>query len=189
MAAQRDVHERFLDLSAVLTGFSTFDLGATGQSEAYLATVEEVIGEENLDELLDAFDAARQEGQEAGHGEADEAAREEAAEAGSEIDDGAEHRFDRALRRAVLSDPKLGPIARRLVKLWYVGIWYELPEIWREQYGRTEADRTRVVSPQAYQEGLLWPAVGANPPGAKPFGFGIWANPPRIQTQPSNDTH
>jgi len=34
------------------------------------------------------------------------------------------------------------------------------------------------VSPASYTEGLLWPTIGANPPGAKAPGFGTWAYPP-----------
>ena len=41
-------------------------------------------------------------------------------------------------------------------------------------------DSTHVVSPTSYTEGLLWPTIGANPPGAKAQGFGSWAAPPTI---------
>ncbi|HYO83919.1 MAG TPA: hypothetical protein VES20_21125, partial [Bryobacteraceae bacterium] len=37
-----------------------------------------------------------------------------------------------------------------------------------------------MVSAAAYTEGLLWPAIGANPPGAKGPGYGSWALPPRV---------
>ena len=86
----------------------------------------------------------------------------------------------RGLRRDVFSHPKLGPVARALVKLWYVGTWYGLPTEWREAYGENELDRPFVVSSDSYTEGLIWPAIGANPPGAKPFGYGMWATAPRV---------
>jgi hypothetical protein len=84
------------------------------------------------------------------------------------------------IRKDILSDPKLGAVARNVIKLWYVGVWYELPTGWAERYGASEADVTFTPSPAAYTEALLWPAVGANPPGAKAPGYGSWALPPRI---------
>lgn len=148
----------FLRLSAVLTGFTPFDLRSTGQAEAYYSTLGDVVGDAIVGELLDAF---RRVSGEAGE---DEAAR------------------DRGLRREILSDDKLGPVARQVIKLWYVGTWYELPAEWQESYGTSENDRTFVLSPNSYKEGLLWPAIGANPSGAKPFGYGMWATPPRTGT-------
>lgn len=145
---------RFLSLSARLTAFTEFELRGTGQVEHYLATVGAATGEEVFDELLAAHEhlQARQDGS----------------------------AVDALLRREILSDEKLGPIARNIIKLWYVGTWYELPSAWRERFGTREQDFTHVVSPAAYTEGLLWPTIGANPNGAKAPGYGSWAKPPRI---------
>jgi hypothetical protein len=142
--------ERFLAFSTDVTAFSAFQLRGTGQSEAYLAAVVGVVGEELVDDLLE---------------------RHRRLEAG-ELDDG--------LRRVIFSDERLGPVARNIVKLWFVGTWYELPAAWRESFGALEADVTFMVSAMAYTEGLLWPTIGANPPGAKGPGYGSWAAPPRI---------
>jgi hypothetical protein len=84
------------------------------------------------------------------------------------------------LRREIFGNQMLGPIARNIIKLWYVGIWYQLPRVWAEAHGSRPADVTRTVSPEAYVEGLLWPAIGAHPPGAKAPGYGSWASPPEI---------
>jgi hypothetical protein len=84
------------------------------------------------------------------------------------------------LRRDIFSHELLGPIARNVVKLWYAGIWYELPREWTEAFGTRENNDTFGVSAAAYTESLLWPAIGANPPGAKGPGYGSWATPPRI---------
>ena len=148
----------FLALSASLTGYSVFRLRGTGQAERYLGAVVDIVGEGTVDELLAAY-----------RGVATEAADDEAALASG-------------MRRAIMSDDKLGPLARNVVKLWYLGSWQELPAHWREAYGSSEKDRPFVVSPESYTEGLLWPSVGANPPGAKPFGYGMWATTPRIET-------
>lgn len=156
--ASSQVMADFLALSSALTGFSVFRLKATGQSEAYLATVTDSVGEKTVEALLTAFHAA-----------ADAAGDDEAA-------------LERGLRRDILSDARLGPVARNLIKLWYVGTWYTLPAEWRESFATGERDDgSFVVSADAYTEGLLWPAVGANPSGAKPFGYGMWARAPRIE--------
>jgi hypothetical protein len=145
---------RFLDFSAEVTAFSTLDLYGTGQAESYLAAVAAVVGEQALSELLDAYDHVPQ---------ADPQAR------------------AALLWQEVFSSEKLGPIARNVIKLWYAGTWYKLPAEWTETYGAREGDVTFVVSPAAYTEGLLWRAIGANPPGAKAPGYGSWAAPPRIE--------
>jgi hypothetical protein len=142
----------FLDLSAALTGFAAIRLRGTGQAEAYLATLTEVVGEATVEALLDVWRKL----------------------AAAEV--------ERALRLEILSDDRFGPVARNVIKMWYVGTWYALPADWREAHATTDRDRTFVVSPEAYTEGLLWPAIGANPSGAKPLGYGMWATPPRIET-------
>ncbi|MGD9617520.1 MAG: hypothetical protein AB7H90_20855 [Alphaproteobacteria bacterium] len=156
--ASDNLLDDFLALSSALTGFSVFRLKGTGQAESYLSTATEIVGEATVRALLSVFRRV------AGEAGDDEAARE------------------RGIRRDILSDDKLGPVARNLIKLWYVGTWYVLPVEWRELYAAGGRDRTFVVSPDAYTEGLLWPAVGANPSGAKPFGYGMWAMAPRIET-------
>lgn len=148
--------EDFVAFSAVATGFSPFHLRGTGQVVRYLATLDDIVGEEITTGLLDAY-----------RGVARDAGDDSAA-------------VQRGLRRDIFSDPKLGPVARALIKLWYVGTWYELPDDWREAYGQNEKDRTFVVSASSYTEGLLWPAIGANPSGAKPIGYGMWASPPLV---------
>ena len=35
----------------------------------------------------------------------------------------------------VFGDAKLGPLARNIIKLWYSGVWYELPPEWASRYG------------------------------------------------------
>lgn len=156
--------ERFLAFSAEVTAFSPFDLQGTGQAESYLSSVTDVVGDEVLGELLDAYGRA-----------ADESPGDPAARA-------------RLLYRDVFSSEKLGPIARNIIKLWYVGVWYELPPEWTEGFGALGYNATFVVSPAAYTEGLLWRAIGANPPGAKAPGYGSWASPPHLEDSPVSGT-
>ena len=147
--------ERFLAFSSDVTAYSIFELRGTGLAQAYLATVEEVVGRQVVDALLDRYDAAVA-----------------AAEGGGALPD--------LLRRELFSDLRLGPVARNLVKMWYLGIWYELPGAWTDAYGALPKNVAFTVSAAAYTEGLLWPSIGANPPGAKAPGYGSWASPPRI---------
>jgi hypothetical protein len=72
---------------------------------------------------------------------------------------------------AVLTSGKLGPIARNIIKLWYIATWEQLPSEWRERFG----------IPYAYPEALVWSAIGVNPPGAKAQGYGTWSDPPSVK--------
>lgn len=151
-----ELHEAFLDLSATLTGYSRFRLLGTGQADPYLATTREAVGEDVLAGLLATFtDVHRAAG-------------------------GDEQALDNGLRARILSDRLLGPVARNVIKMWYVGTWYQLPQEWHDLHATRGHDTTHVVSPASYTEGLLWPTIGANPPGAKAQGFGSWATPPVI---------
>ncbi|SEP29668.1 hypothetical protein SAMN05216228_10739 [Rhizobium tibeticum] len=76
---------------------------------------------------------------------------------------------------AIFEDPRLEPIARNVIILWYCGTWQQLPEAWRVAFGTSRFDETHLVSGAAYQSGLQWVAAGAHPAGAKPQGFGAWA--------------
>ncbi len=148
--------DNFVALSSALTGFTPFRLRGTGQAELYMNTVQDIVGAETMDALLTTWRA--------GHDAAG--------------DEGAQ---ERALRRDILSDPKLGPVARRILKLWYVGTWYALSSDWQEAYGGSSSDRTFVVSADSYVQGLMWDAIGANPSGARPLGYAMWAVPPAIE--------
>jgi hypothetical protein len=146
----------FVELSSQLTGFSAFELQGTGQAEAFCSTVDRIAGEEVLGALLEAFERVRAEARE----------------------DGAA--VERGIRRDILSDLRVGPVARNVIKLWYVGTWYELAPAWVDAYGASDDNITFGISPDAYTESLLWPAIGANPPGAKGPGYASWTGPPRI---------
>jgi hypothetical protein len=92
---------------------------------------------------------------------------------GEELD-----RFEQAIEKEILPDPKLGPVAKTIVQMWYLGQWSQLPPEWREKYGTNPSDFNQVISPASYVEGLVWRAAGAHPQGAKPPGFGTWSAPP-----------
>ena len=131
--------ERFLALSAALTGFRAVELRATGVAREHLDLVLSVAGEELGARLL----AAGQEDV-----------------------------------QAVLADPDLGPLARNLIVLWYLGQWDQMPREWRARHGAAPADEPGVPSAAAFRAGLVWPAIGSHPTSARPPGFGSWAEPP-----------
>ncbi|WP_207460056.1 hypothetical protein [Azospirillum sp. SYSU D00513] len=158
--------ERFLAFSAEVTAFTVFELQGTGQAEAYLKTIGDVVGAALLDEILTV------------HGK----------QMSTTGDEGRPAR-NAYLRREIFGSEKLGPIARNIVKLWYSGVWYELPTAWTENYGPAPKDVTFVVSPASYVEGLLWTAIGAHPAGAKAPGYGSWAAAPRIPRFAGDPAH
>ena len=166
MSGDGDLSRRFIEFSAEVTAFSAFDLHGTGHADIYRSVVTRVVGEGTLTELLDAYERAVV----GAAGDAD---------AGSRA---------RALAIEVFSDEKLGAIARNIIKLWYAGIWYELPNDWTDQFGALANDGTFTASPQAYPDALLWRAVGANPPGARAPGYGSWAFPPAFPPIPGEET-
>lgn len=93
---------------------------------------------------------------------------------------------ERTVRAGILSDGKLGPVARNVIALWYNGTWSPLPSEWYLTH-RTEvpnppdvANATPyIVSAEAYIEGLAWAAANTHPMGAKQPGFGTWAEQPK----------
>ncbi|NKE59996.1 hypothetical protein FXN61_25640 [Lentzea sp. PSKA42] len=156
--------DRFLLLSVDLTAFEKTELLGTGLAHQYLAKVRAACGDEVFTALLAAHRLAR---------------------ADAVRDAGSCDRtlLDRALRHRIFSDDRLGPVARNVIKLWYSGTWYGLPPEWTDSYGAHTAAETSTVTAASYQEGLLWRAIGANPPGAKAPGYGSWAQPPRIDAR------
>ncbi len=148
--------DEFLEMSTVLTAFSAYKLKGTGQLEAYFNTVVEIVGKATMDELLNAYRKVKK------------AANND------------ETVLNKQLRFQILSNDKLGPITRNIIKMWFIGSWYQLPNAWRENYGEAEKDSTFVISTNAYIEGLLWPTIDSHPPGAKAPGYGTWASKPQI---------
>ena len=144
----------FLALSTILTGFESVELLGTGLVETYANEVETTVGAAISERLWAAT---------------------------TEIVDrygNNESKLEAAIRKEILASPMLGPVARNIVQMWYVGTWNELPQNWRNLYGNNPNDTTRVISPAAYEQGLIWDAVGAHPPAAKQPGFGSWSEPP-----------
>ncbi|CAM5651810.1 hypothetical protein [Streptomyces aurantiogriseus] len=144
----------FTDLSAALTGFDRAELAGTGLVDTYYDTLLRIIGEREAGQLLRA-----------------------AAEA---LETDRRHHGNEALEAELIDSPRFGPVVVSLIKLWYLGSWYPLSGRYRDVSGSTADDVEHVVSAQGYREGLVWAAAGAHPMGAKPPGFGSWAEPPYL---------
>lgn len=146
--------DAFLAVSAVLTGYSRSELHATGCAGDYWRQFRQVTPAA----LLEAF-LAPGPGLEAGLAA-------DAAGTGGKV------------REIYLASESLGPLARSLIQLWYLGQWVPLPPEWRREWGASRFDVARIISTRAYKEGLVWDAIGAHPMGAKQQGFGAWALEP-----------
>src|SRR4051794_30648175 len=114
--------DRFLSLSAVLTGFTRAELLCAGVVDEYLRTLDAILPAGLVDELLAACE---------------------------QLPQGAD--LESAFTSQILDDPRLGPVARNLALLWYCGTWTALPDAWRAAYGASPLDTNRVVSAVAYQ--------------------------------------
>lgn len=145
---------RFVAFSVVLTGYDEAELWGTGMVEPYLRFLDSVVGDQMTGSLLSAANDALQ-------------------AAG-----GDEARLEQLVRDDILGDDTLGPIARNLIVLWYLGQWNQLPPDWRDRHGASALDQTGIVSPDAYAQGLAWKAIHTHPQGALMPGYGSWALPP-----------
>jgi hypothetical protein len=141
--------ELFLNLSALLTGFDTLELTATGLSSQYLNLLDSIVPAEILDSLLGLV-ANR---------------------------DVLNLEVTAQIAERIFNDGAFAPVASSLILLWYQGVWNQLPDTWRTSYQEASQDYTHVVSSQAYLSGLQWLVAGAHPSGGKPQGFAAWANP------------
>ena len=146
--------EQFLNLSAVLTGFNKVELQEAGVGREYLNLLVEMAGDTLCFELWAETQAIY--AKHAGH----------------------PARLEREVNQRILKNPKYAALARNIILVWYNAIWYQLPPDWTAPRGANALDQDQVVSAKAYPEALIWRAIGAHPPGAKPQGFAAWAMRP-----------
>jgi len=140
----------FLSLSTELTGFELIRLLGTGMQLTYFDIVCDRTGKDNSDLLWKEWKMVQ-----------------------SKADD-----IEEAIRVRILSHPQLGPMARNIITLWYLGQWNQMPATWRSNYGSQPSDVTQIISGESYKEGLVWMAIDAHPMGAKQPGFDSWSAPP-----------
>jgi hypothetical protein len=97
--APSDVARRdFVALSVVLTGFDDAELLGTGMVDPYLGWLLSVVGDRHTGTLLST-------------------ARRILDACGEDLD-----AVERLVRLDILADPAIGPLARNLIVLWYLGL-------------------------------------------------------------------
>ncbi len=152
----------FVTLSALLTGYDSLALVGTGRVEEYLRVVTNVVGTDLLKNLIKAVDALIK-----------------AADPSPPDSDSV---------KAILEDPALGPLARNIIKLWFLGVWYQFEsEDWHTDNCQGDNLETHVVSGQAYVEGLVWNDMGTHPQAAKQPGWATWSWEPLVGGSPSDE--
>jgi hypothetical protein len=70
--------------------------------------------------------------------------------------------------KALLNDAELGPVARQIMLLWYVG-GFETPE-----------HNWEVETADHFYRALVWEAIGAHAPSNSNGYFGHWRYPPEM---------
>ena len=158
--AQQTPFELFRSLSVTLTGFSDAELSGTAMAQTYFTLIPSIVGEEKFGRLLAIWRDTYIRGE------------------------GDEPLLEKLVKEQIFEEPDLGPIARNVVTLWYLGMWNQMPAAWRNKHGAWANDVTFVVSPQSYTEGLVWKAIHTHPPAAKQPGHGSWALPPMTAGDP-----
>jgi len=145
--------EQFVALSEVLTGFSKLELVGSGMPQPYYDLLIRTVGEPFLFELLtettEIIRSAKSKGE-----------------------------LEEAFRVRIIASSKYGPLAKNIIKMWYLATWFPLPDDWCSQHGVSTGGANQVISAEAYKAGLVWPAIGTHPPGAKQPGYGSWTQPP-----------
>lgn len=78
-----------------------------------------------------------------------------------------EDKINAAIATRLIPDSAYDGIGKNIILVWYTGNW-----------------GSDVISKQSYQQGLMWDAAEAHPPGAKQPGYGSWSSLPiRIPTK------
>jgi hypothetical protein len=153
---------QFVDLSAVLTGFTADVLNPPLDpleiAQNYLNFVESNSVPGMLDELLATFESIVS----ASGGDPQKVA------------DGVQSQI-LSVAPVPPATESIGTLARRIIRMWYLATWYttEPPD---------PAGDGQVISANAYTRGLAWSAFQAHPMGYSEMTFGYWATPPAPPT-------
>jgi hypothetical protein len=145
--------EQFLDLSRVLTGFEKVELLGTGMAQKYYLEIKSVYKETVIWLLFEA-------------------------KAIFEVYGEHDPEFENQIRQRIIQDIEFAQIAKNIIQMWYLASYTNYndpaPLVYKESH---------VVSPEAYQNGLIWEAANSHPPGAKYPGFGSWSLEPVSETK------
>ncbi len=153
--------DAFVALSAALTGFPQSEIGGLDPDQlasVYYDFVRQQDGD-LLDRVLEAFKQAQ-------------------ADSG-----GDPTRLVAAVGERIVNDTKLGPLTKKITRLWYLGRWRT-----RQPDGSTQDDFVsdpRLSAPDApYIRALAWKAMDAKAIGYSEFTDQYWARPPEGAEEP-----
>ncbi|MCY7296928.1 hypothetical protein [Alteromonas sp. a30] len=147
----------FYQLSAILTGYDEARLQGSGVGETYYEVLTTLIPSHILTQLQDTF---------------------------CTIEALPKKALDSELRKQILANAMLGPVARNILKMWYTSIWYPMPTAWSKIYAVPNQSEQKyqdvefIISDDAYIQGLAWEAVHSHPMGAKQPGYATWSFTP-----------
>ena len=151
---QSEQIDYFYSLSTVLTGYNSVKLFGTGQGGFYFKSLNHILGKKLVTELLDAYQALE-----------------------IKTND-----INTSVNSHLLLHKKWGPVCKNIIKMWYMGNWYQMPTRWRENYVSSTLDTSKVLSSNSYIEGLVWKAMGQHPKSAKQPGYATWSFAPQPLT-------
>lgn len=77
------------------------------------------------------------------------------------------------VQQQIMQNAALAPLARRIIRLWYLGSWYA-----DEPPNPLGSPGDQVVSMNAYTGGLAWDAIQAHPMGYSEMHYGYWSGTP-----------
>jgi hypothetical protein len=144
------VDDRFAQLSQVLTGFGPKTIGDALKGEFdYVQVLRDRAGPEATEALLARFQQLKNTG-----------------------------KSDREIAYAVLtlSDPNVAGLARAMMKLWYLGLWFQPFDYKSYKTGGVPV----IVDPLAYANSLAGRSAQAKPVGTTEpnSAAGLWAKQP-----------
>lgn len=160
MSSNTDL-DNFVGLSAILTGFAAADLNPplspAPVAVEYLQTLQSKVDAPTVARLLSTYQGIAAQFPPAGQ--------------------------PAQVQSQILEDPELGPVARNVIRMWYLSIWYT---------GYTGPvsgfSDGFVVSSNAYTKGLAWDAMQAHPMGYSEMHYGYWADPPQPNDSASGNS-
>ena len=81
---------------------------------------------------------------------------------------------DEEIKATFIDHTPYDGLAQRIILMWYTGIWTTM----NQSDVKPPQARMAMISPQAYQEGLIWTTAETHPAGAKQPGYGSWERKP-----------
>ena len=152
---KKEQFDLFVEISALLTGFSEPELWGTGMMETYHDWLTTHCDADDLKYFFDLVSGILKDHK------------------------GKPDQINDAIRSIIMPASTCNALAQKLITLWYMGIWGTTPATpdWSAG-GWVFAANAAPISAESYIQGVVWNAGQTHPPGAKQPGFGSWGIPP-----------